>query len=119
MFQLLAGYSTMPPTAFVLMGNFLSSTQTSGISRLADELKDHLGQLGEMISEYPELCAKSKFVIVPGPQDPGFPLVFPRPALPDYIAQQFRKKVPNSFFASNPCRIQYFTQVGIFLKPFP
>ena len=110
-FQLLAGYSSMPPTAIVLMGNFVSATQTSGISRQADELKDHLGRLAEMIAEYPDLCAKSKFVIVPGPLDPGFPVVFPRPALTDYVAKDFRKKVPNSFFATNPCRIQYCTQV--------
>lgn len=108
--QLLAGYSSMPPTAFVLMGNFLSATQTSGVSRQADELKDHLGQLAEMIAEYPELCSKSRFVIVPGPQDPGFPVVFPRPALSEYVTKDFRKKVPNAFFASNPCRIQYCTQ---------
>jgi hypothetical protein len=48
--QLLAGYSTMPPTAFVLMGNFLSATQTTGISRQAEELKEHLSQLGDMIA---------------------------------------------------------------------
>jgi len=40
----------MPPTAFVLMGNFLSSTQTTGISRQAEELKEHLSQLGDMIA---------------------------------------------------------------------
>jgi hypothetical protein len=64
-------------------------------------------------SEYPELCAKSRFVLVPGPQDPGFPLVFPRPALPEHVTKDIRSKVPNVFFGSNPCRIQYCTQVSL------
>ncbi len=115
-FQLLAGYSSMPPTAIVLLGNFLSSTQTSGISRQAEELREHLSTLADMIAEFPELRAKTRFVIVPGPQDPGFPLVFPRPALPDHVTKDFRKKVPNVFFGSNPCRIQYCSQVTNFIR---
>jgi hypothetical protein len=37
------------------MGNFLSAVQTSGISRQADELRNHLAQLADMIAEYPQL----------------------------------------------------------------
>lgn len=33
-----------------------------------------------------------------------------RPALPDYVSEEFRKRVPKSVFATNPCRIQYCTQ---------
>ena len=35
-------------------------------------------QLGEMIAEFPSLLDSSKFIFVPGPQDPGPSPVLPR-----------------------------------------
>lgn len=64
--QLLAGFASVPPTAFVLMGNFISSGGTGGISKQSANLKELLSHLGDMISEYEDLKAKSKFIFVPG-----------------------------------------------------
>ena len=33
-----------------------------------------------------------------------------RPAIPNSITEEIRKKIPQAIFTSNPCRIQYCTQ---------
>ena len=48
-------------------------------------------------------CSSSRL----GPLDPGLGSVLPRPPIPPSIVSQFKEKVPNSTFTSNPCRIQY------------
>ncbi|XP_045443450.1 DNA polymerase epsilon subunit 2 isoform X9 [Pipistrellus kuhlii] len=52
----------------------------------------------------------SRFVFVPGPEDPGFGSILPRPPLAESITNEFRQRVPFSVFTTNPCRIQYCTQ---------
>eukprot|EP00094_Tigriopus_californicus_P009484 TCALIF_09146-PA protein Name:"Similar to POLE2 DNA polymerase epsilon subunit 2 (Homo sapiens)" AED:0.02 eAED:0.02 QI:0/0/0/0.75/1/1/4/0/457 len=105
--RLFAGYSAMPPTAFVLMGNFLSSPYGSDQAKV---LKEHFKALGEMLEEFPELVEHSKFIFVPGPSDPGFTNIFPRPSIPKFISEDLVKKLPSSEFVTNPCRIQYCTR---------
>lgn len=106
--RLFAGYAAMPPTCFVLMGNFLSSPYGS---RQAKVLSERLKALGEMIAEYPELVESSRFIFVPGPSDPGFANIFPRPPIPDcVVGDDFRRRVPSATFSTNPCRVQYCTQ---------
>ena len=39
-----------------------------------------------------------------------------RPALADYICEEFTQRVPNSIFTTNPCRIQYGTQEIVVLR---
>ena len=108
--KLFAGYSAVPPTAFVLMGNFLSATPLGGSSQHAKVLKDHFRQLADLIAEHPSLLEKSKFVFVPGNSDPGFPSICPKPPIPNFIVQDIQKKVPGALMATNPCRLQYCTQ---------
>lgn len=105
--KLFAGYSAMPPTCFVLMGNFLSAPYGSQHAKV---LKDHLKQLGEILSEHQELVENSKFILVPGPTDPGYTNIFPRPGLPEFITEDFVKRVPSAVCATNPCRVQFMTQ---------
>eukprot|EP00096_Caligus_rogercresseyi_P012735 TRINITY_DN5434_c1_g1_i1.p1 TRINITY_DN5434_c1_g1~~TRINITY_DN5434_c1_g1_i1.p1 ORF type:complete len:343 (-),score=85.88 TRINITY_DN5434_c1_g1_i1:81-1109(-) len=105
--QLFAGYSPMPPTCFVLMGNFLSAPYGNTASSV---LKEHFRILGDIISEYPDIVSNSRFVLVPGPNDPGLPNIFPRPPLPKYIMGDLLKKVPGAVLGTNPCRIQFCTQ---------
>ncbi len=105
--RLLAGYSAMPPTCFVLMGNFLSSPYGKDHAKV---LKDKFKMLGELIAEQSELAESSRFLFVPGPTDPGFPSIFPRPPLPDCLTEDLRKRVPLAKFVSNPCRVQFCTR---------
>ena len=92
--RLFVGYSAMPPTAFVLMGNFMSSNTESGPQKIK-AFKDLLKNLGDLINEHQELVENSKFIFVPGPNDPGHANIYPRAAVPDYISQDLKTKVPN------------------------
>lgn len=107
--RLFAGYSAMPPTAFVMMGNFLQSPPGS-TTAYCNKLIEHFKILAEMISEHPALLENSKFLFVPGPSDPGSANIFPRPPLPEFVTQEIRSKLPSASFLTNPARIQYCTQ---------
>ncbi|XP_055933916.1 DNA polymerase epsilon subunit 2-like [Argiope bruennichi] len=104
---LFAGYSLMPPTCFVFIGNFLSLPIIGSQSKT---FEDCFSQLGTMISEFPTLMENSQFIFVPGPNDPGLPHILPRPSIPPSFLGDFKKKVPKAIFTSNPCHIQYCTQ---------
>ncbi|KAJ8308953.1 hypothetical protein KUTeg_013827 [Tegillarca granosa] len=104
---LFTGYAEFPPTAFILCGNFMSTPKGSEHVQI---LKECFHSLTELITEFPSLVENSKFVFIPGPQDPGPASIFPRPTIPSSITEEIRKKVPSAVFTSNPCRIQYCTQ---------
>lgn len=72
---LFQGYSDTPPVMFILMGNFLS--EPHGVQS-AVVLKDCFKTLADLIADFPPLVLNSKFVIVPGPSDPGFVNILPR-----------------------------------------
>lgn len=105
--KLFSGYSLVPPTCFIFMGNFLFSPYGNEQSKV---LKEHLKALGELLSNYPDLVESSRFLFVPGPSDPGFANIFPRPKLPDFLMEELVKMVPSAMAVSNPCRLQYCTQ---------
>uniref|UniRef100_A0A452QG15 DNA polymerase epsilon subunit n=1 Tax=Ursus americanus TaxID=9643 RepID=A0A452QG15_URSAM len=102
-----SGYSPAPPTCFILCGNFSSAPYGKN---QVQALKDSLKTLADIICEYPSIHQSSRFVFVPGPEDPGFGSILPRPPLAESITSEFRQRVPFSVFTTNPCRIQYCTQ---------
>ncbi|XP_045306852.1 DNA polymerase epsilon subunit 2 isoform X3 [Leopardus geoffroyi] len=102
-----SGYSPAPPTCFILCGNFSSAPYGKN---QVQALKDSLKTLADIICEYPNIHQSSRFVFVPGPEDPGFGSILPRPPLAESITDEFRQRVPFSIFTTNPCRIQYCTQ---------
>ncbi|XP_033621054.1 DNA polymerase epsilon subunit 2 isoform X4 [Fukomys damarensis] len=102
-----SGYSPAPPTCFILCGNFSSAPY--GKNQI-QALKDSLKTLADIICEYPNIHQSSRFVFVPGPEDPGFGSILPRPPLAESITNEFKQRVPFSVFTTNPCRIQYCTQ---------
>ena len=55
-------------------------------------------QVFKVIFNFKQLC-----------QYPGS-IVYPRPAIPKVIAEDLISKVPNVVLATNPCRIQLYTQ---------
>ena len=105
--KLFSGYDSMPPTVFVLCGNFLSCV---GEPNYPKKLREHFRMLGELISEYPRVAAESTFMLVPGPADPGSPNIFPRPPLPRHVTQDLVKLVPRCQLLTNPARVQFCTQ---------
>lgn len=97
---------------FILMGSFLSKPSASvlGGRKLVTEA---LNALADLISiDHPRLLSEARFLLVPGPYDFGCPsaVVLPRKKIPDALTNDFCKRVPNATFASNPCRIRYYTQ---------
>ncbi|KAF3831173.1 hypothetical protein GH733_002411, partial [Mirounga leonina] len=90
-----SGYSPAPPTCFILCGNFSSAPYGKNQVQALKGIKDLLN---------------NRFVFVPGPEDPGFGSILPRPPLAESITNEFRQRVPFSVFTTNPCRIQYCTQ---------
>ncbi|XP_038066807.1 DNA polymerase epsilon subunit 2-like [Patiria miniata] len=104
---LFTGYSEMPPTCFVFCGNFTSKPYGSNHVKT---LRESLQALSDMLQEYPTLLQRSRFIFVPGPQDPGPAAILPRPPIPDVITEEFCRRVPSAIFTTNPCRMQYCTQ---------
>jgi len=111
--RLFAGYSAMPPTAFVLCGNFLSNPGEQGY---VSKLREHLKLLGEMIAEHQELANNSEFLLVPGPADPGSPKILPRPPLPPSLTSELTRLVPKVRLLSNPARVRYCSQEMVILR---
>ena len=68
------------------MGNFMHSSTESGPQRIK-VFKDLLKNLADLLSEYPALNRESKFIMVPGPTDPGYSTIYPRPAIPNVIGK--------------------------------
>nr|DBA14529.1 TPA: hypothetical protein GDO54_005484 [Pyxicephalus adspersus] len=102
-----SGYSTAPPTCFIFCGNFSSAPYGKNQMK---SLKDSFKNLADVICEYPNILKSSRFVFVPGPEDPGPGFMLPRPPIAEHITEEFRQRVPFSIFTTNPCRIQYCTQ---------
>ena len=77
------------------------------------EYQQLFSNLGNLLLEFPKLCNGSKFLFVPGPNDPGAKCL-PRAAIPSFFTQGFTSKFENASnmisFTTNPCRIKYFTQ---------
>ncbi|GIL67859.1 hypothetical protein Vafri_21147, partial [Volvox africanus] len=115
---LMAGFSGVPtvPAIFVLMGNFHSRAGGGGDAMLGGcdvdygIMRELFGQLAGLIDQYPRLKAESRFVFVPGPDDPGPGAILPQPPLPRCLTGELRRVLPNAVFTSNPVRLRYATQ---------
>uniref|UniRef100_A0A8C0ZJQ1 DNA polymerase epsilon subunit n=1 Tax=Cyanistes caeruleus TaxID=156563 RepID=A0A8C0ZJQ1_CYACU len=70
-----SGYSSAPPTCFFFCGNFSSAPY--GKNQI-QSLKGSLKALADIICEYPSIHKSSRFVFVPGPEDPGPGSILPR-----------------------------------------
>lgn len=102
---LLEGYKDWDPLPiFVLMGNFCSTPAHP------KTVTGYLDDLAQLIARYPRLAQEGRFVLVPGPLDPGLGEILPRPPLPPSFRTALHQKVRHVRFASNPCRIRYFSK---------
>eukprot|EP00457_Paulinella_chromatophora_P005543 gb/GEZN01005560.1/.p1 GENE.gb/GEZN01005560.1/~~gb/GEZN01005560.1/.p1 ORF type:complete len:534 (-),score=90.17 gb/GEZN01005560.1/:109-1710(-) len=112
---LFQGMEPACPPLFVFMGNFTS--QPFGIS--AGDRRAYQGYmdgLADLIAEFPSLNKSSRFLLVPGPTDPGVGNVLPRPKLADLWTQRLRDKVERLELGSNPCRVLYLGQEILFFR---
>mmetsp|Transcript_33 Transcript_33/g.115 ORF Transcript_33/g.115 Transcript_33/m.115 type:complete len:519 (-) Transcript_33:47-1603(-) len=105
---LLEGFADVVPDVIVFMGNFISAPFGHG----ADDRRlyaENLTRLADLIAGYPSLANGSKFVFVPGLDDPGGS-VLPRAPIPAVFTKALRAQVRNVEFASNPCRLRFYSQ---------
>lgn len=105
------GYETVDvvPSLFILMGNFCSRPCNLAFHSFYD-LQAHFHKLALMIAAHPRIKQGSKFLFIPGPDDIGPASILPRPALPKLFSKEVTKHLPEAVFASNPCRIRFYTQ---------
>ncbi|KAL6967837.1 DNA-directed DNA polymerase epsilon, subunit B [Sarracenia purpurea var. burkii] len=113
----LDGYENVDvvPSLFVFMGNFCTHPCNISFSSFSN-LRLQFGKLGQIIGARPRLKEQSRFLVIPGPDDPGPSTVLPRCALPKYVTEEFQKHVPNAICASNPCRVKFCTQEIVFFR---
>ncbi|EFA76354.1 putative DNA polymerase epsilon subunit B [Heterostelium album PN500] len=103
------GHKELPPFAFIFMGNFTEKPLIAGTQY---KLKTYFDQLASLIQKYPTVQSKSKFIFIPGPTDPTGSLlnILPKFPIPDTFVRNFKNKISNAIFTTNPCRIRYCSQ---------
>jgi len=111
--RMLDGYNDFSPLPiFVLMGNFTSKPLSGGTKAMISYFED----LTNTILKFPNIANEGRFVFIPGPNDPGITGVLPRGPIPDYFTSFLRSKVNHAIFASNPCRMRFFTKEIVFFR---
>ena len=117
---MLEGYSTFHPLPiFVFMGNFTSkpfSSSSSSSGGGSKAMMSYFDDLANIITKFPNVSQNGRFVFVPGPQDPGITGVLPRSPIPKVFTSSLRSKVKHAIFASNPCRMRYFSKELVFFR---
>lgn len=132
----IAGADSAPPFALVLMGNFLSPSNTTSISSYID----YFERLAEILVLAPNLLSSTRIIFIPGPTDPTPSRdVFPSPALVKPIRDAFERKLkrlmsqpassshssnhpttskewPKISFTSNPVRLRVCTKQLVFFR---
>ncbi|GJX34627.1 DNA polymerase epsilon subunit B [Tanacetum coccineum] len=103
------------PSLFVLMGNFCSHPFNLSYNSFSS-IRSNFGKLGKMIGSHQRIKENSRFLFIPGPDDAGPSTVLPRCGLPKYITEELQKHIPDAIFASNPCRVKFYTQEIVFFR---
>ncbi|KND04980.1 DNA polymerase epsilon noncatalytic subunit [Spizellomyces punctatus DAOM BR117] len=109
LFEGFSSTSSAPPLAFILIGNFMSIPYLYE-GQHHEPYKQCFNTLADLLSDFRDLAQTSRFIFVPGPQDPWGAKTLPRPSIPKYYTERIRSKLPKAMFMSNPCRIKYCTQ---------
>ena len=110
--ELFRGFENFDPLpVFVLMGNFSSRYPSSSAKvSVNDTISGYFNELATIIIKFPNIAKEGRFVIIPGPHDPGLGAILPRPPIPSIFTSSLRNKVKHVHFASNPCRVRYFSK---------
>ena len=95
---------------FILIGDF--STKSFSAIEGRENISNNFNViLADLICSFPFLSNHAKFLIVPGSEDIGVCAnILPRRAIPEMFRSELQRKVKNITFASNPCRLRFYTQ---------
>ncbi|XP_021118270.1 DNA polymerase epsilon subunit 2 isoform X1 [Heterocephalus glaber] len=118
-----SGYSPVPPTCFILCGNFSSAPYGKNqiqalkvvvlysclVQRILDLVPFYQGNFHSDFCNGQEHSVKLQSTY-------HNTYTFYRPPLAESITNEFRQRVPFSVFTTNPCRIQYCTQEIIIFR---
>uniref|UniRef100_A0A915HFK2 DNA polymerase II subunit 2 n=1 Tax=Romanomermis culicivorax TaxID=13658 RepID=A0A915HFK2_ROMCU len=77
---------------------------------LDDNLVNGFKALVDLIQEFPLIVQQSHFIFVPSLQDHLLNGIFPKPPLPSSVLSNVLSKLPRHHLATNPCRVQFFSQ---------
>ncbi|KAK7509868.1 DNA polymerase epsilon subunit B [Phyllosticta citriasiana] len=136
---LLSTYEATPitdyPLAMVLIGNFVSTAAMAGVPGHGSiEYKEHFNALASVLSDYPQLIARTTLVFVPGDNDAwpssfssGAACPLPRKNVPDIFTTRIKRVVQEAnreigvsekrkegevIWTSNPSRLTWFGVQG-------
>jgi hypothetical protein len=103
--------SKNPSALYIFMGNF-SSLPLNEVLSNPSAYRAGFEALASLLANFPDVTAKSRFVFIPGPCDPGSANVLPRPPLPSSFVKCLlsNEAIPHVTFASNPARIRFYSQ---------
>lgn len=111
--------SSDPPLLFLLVGNF-ASTALFPNTESTLKYKEGFDELASILEEFPALTRSSGFVFVPGSNDAwagtfagGASSVLPQKCVPELFTSRIKQLFYGGHgevrWASNPCRVSYFT----------
>ena len=89
----------------IVCGRYAEAMSTDAFERLAD-----------LLQGFPALLQSSRFVLVPGPGDPGPAAALPRPPLMRSLVRPLLAVAPTLVLASNPFRIRWHAQELVFFR---
>ncbi|CCK71053.1 DNA polymerase epsilon noncatalytic subunit KNAG_0F03890 [Huiozyma naganishii CBS 8797] len=119
--KLFAKLEELPPYAIICFGSFFSKpvipTSSNAIPSTTLYRKG-FESLAVILEEFPELVSSTKFVFVPGNNDPwksmstlGMDGVLPMAPLPSLVTHKLERVLKQDIvWATNPCRIMYYSQ---------
>lgn len=95
---------------FILIGDFCNKSFSAIEGR--ENISNNFNIiLADLICSFPFLKDHAKFLIVPGSEDAGVCAnILPRRAIPEIFRSELQRKVKHITFASNPCRLRFYTQ---------
>lgn len=94
---------------YILMGSFVSRpvNRTQGGNEI---MQAAFTALADIILKFPGQAANARFLLIPGPIDSGSNIALPRRPIPAQLTKSLTDRVAHVTFASNPCRVRFFTQ---------
>lgn len=124
--KVLSSYANSPPLAILLIGNFLSHAALSG-ARETDAIayKEAFNELATLLFDFPTLLRDSRFIFVPGDNDPwasafsaGAAACIPKESVPEMFTSRIKRAFTNAktdsdsqnqpIWTTNPTRLTLF-----------
>jgi DNA polymerase epsilon subunit 2 len=90
----------------VLIGDFISKQNSKEMS--IENQKMCFDSMIGLIKSNERLCREVRFIIVPGPNDPGTDDLLPQFELPEFFFESAGSSVKHMMFAQNPLRLSYY-----------